>query len=69
MPSACSVNEATNETATGVIGLAKADPSVIDLSFDILSLEALFLVPRQEFLWVMHVGHRADTGQTGSARS
>jgi hypothetical protein len=29
-----------------VIGLAKDSAMVIDLSFDILSLEALFLVPR-----------------------
>lgn len=46
--SALCVNEATNETATGVIGLAKGDTAVIELSFDILSLEALFLVPRQD---------------------
>ncbi|KAJ5357033.1 hypothetical protein N7517_011642 [Penicillium concentricum] len=40
------VNSATNEDATGVIGLAKGDKPIIELSFDILSLEALFLVPR-----------------------
>ncbi|KAJ5336191.1 uncharacterized protein N7506_004213, partial [Penicillium brevicompactum] len=33
---------------TRVIGLARGDTAVIDLSFDILSLEALFLVPRQD---------------------
>ncbi|KAJ5178635.1 uncharacterized protein N7500_001334 [Penicillium coprophilum] len=31
---------------TRVIGLAKGDKPIIELSFDILSLEALFLVPR-----------------------
>ncbi|KAF4762891.1 hypothetical protein HAV15_001508 [Penicillium sp. str.  len=40
------VNGATNEDATGVIGLAKGNDPIIELSFDILSLEALFLVPR-----------------------
>jgi hypothetical protein len=29
-----------------VIGLAKDSDMIIDISFDILSLEALFLVPR-----------------------
>jgi hypothetical protein len=31
---------------TGAIGLARGDDYIIDMSFDILSLEALFLVPR-----------------------
>lgn len=30
----------------GIIGLAKQSDYITDLSFDILSLEALFLVPR-----------------------
>jgi hypothetical protein len=30
----------------GIVGLAKQSDYIIDLSFDILSLEALFLVPR-----------------------
>lgn len=30
----------------GIVGLAKGSDDIIDLSFDILSLEALFLVPR-----------------------
>ncbi|KAJ5783236.1 hypothetical protein N7457_005010 [Penicillium paradoxum] len=33
---------------TRVIGLVKESESIIDLSFDILSLEALFLVPRHD---------------------
>ena len=32
--------------ATGIIGLSKDSDRIIDISFDILSLEALFLVPR-----------------------
>ncbi|KAJ5813181.1 hypothetical protein N7447_010204 [Penicillium robsamsonii] len=35
---------------TRVIGLAKGDNPIIELSFDILSLEALFLVPRHGWL-------------------
>lgn len=31
---------------TGAIGLTKGNNYILDLSFDILSLEALFLVPR-----------------------
>lgn len=31
---------------TGAIGLTRGDNYILDLSFDILSLEALFLVPR-----------------------
>ena len=34
----------------GVIGLAKASDEIIDIAFDILALEALFLVPRYT-LW------------------
>lgn len=30
----------------GIVGLAKKSEYIVDLSFDILSLEALFLVPR-----------------------
>ena len=30
----------------GIVGLAKKDDDIIGISFDILSLEALFLVPR-----------------------
>lgn len=30
----------------GIVGLAKQSDYITDLSFDILSLEALFLVPR-----------------------
>lgn len=30
----------------GLIGLIKMDDNIIDTAFDILSLEALFLVPR-----------------------
>jgi hypothetical protein len=56
------VDEATNQTALGVSGLVKGDASIIQLSFDILSLEALFLVPRQDYPRSMHVGNRADMG-------
>lgn len=31
---------------TGAVGLSKGDDYILDISFDILSLEALFLVPR-----------------------
>lgn len=41
----------TNEDATGVIGLVKGNDPIIELSFDILSLEALFLVPRYGYWW------------------
>lgn len=34
------------KTCLGIIGLGKKDEYITDLSFDILSLEALFLVPR-----------------------
>lgn len=34
------------EMPEGTIGLAKSDQYILDVSFDILSLEALFLVPR-----------------------
>ncbi|KAJ5873766.1 uncharacterized protein N7529_002196 [Penicillium soppii] len=37
---------------TRVIGLVKGNASIIELSFDILSLEALFLVPRQDYSWI-----------------
>lgn len=30
----------------GVVGLVKDSDRIVDISFDILSLEALFLVPR-----------------------
>lgn len=32
--------------ALGIVGLAKESDATTDISFDILSLEALFLVPR-----------------------
>lgn len=61
-PTEFCVNGATNETNAGAIGLAKGDILVIELSFDILSLEALFLLPRQaRFRW-MPMTHWADTG-------
>lgn len=31
---------------TGAVGLGRGDDYILDISFDILSLEALFLVPR-----------------------
>jgi hypothetical protein len=34
------------KSVSGVIGLAKKSDELIGISFDILSLEALFLVPR-----------------------
>lgn len=34
-------------THTGTVGLVKQSDSITDISFDILSLQALFLVPRQ----------------------
>jgi hypothetical protein len=40
----------TGKHVTGVIGLGRQDNSITDLSFDILSLEALFLVPRYDSL-------------------
>ncbi|KAK4981614.1 hypothetical protein LTR66_009846 [Elasticomyces elasticus] len=43
-----------------VIGLAKSDDHIIDTSFDILSLEALFLVPRSAVL-VLPGSFRTDT--------
>lgn len=36
----------TADFRTGMIGLAKGDGKIMDTAFDILSLEALFLVPR-----------------------
>ena len=36
----------TEKKFTGAIGLTKGNNYILDLSFDILSLEALFLVPR-----------------------
>ncbi|KAJ5268693.1 hypothetical protein N7505_004451 [Penicillium chrysogenum] len=45
---------------TRVIGLAKGDNPIIELSFDILSLEALFLVPRHGYSWK----HPGRTGLT-----
>lgn len=38
----------------GVIGLVRQDANIIDISFDILSLEALFLVPRVCSLLSLH---------------
>lgn len=38
----------------GIIGLARQDANIIDISFDILSLEALFLVPRVCSLLSLH---------------
>ncbi len=35
-----------NHYRAGLIGLMKDSDRIIDISFDILSLEALFLVPR-----------------------
>lgn len=35
------------EGHSGTVGLVEQSESITDLSFDILSLEALFLVPRQ----------------------
>lgn len=32
---------------TGTVGLVKQSDSITDISFDILSLQALFLVPRR----------------------
>ena len=31
---------------TGAVGLGRGEEYILDISFDILSLEALFLVPR-----------------------
>lgn len=45
-----------NVQITGGIGLFKNDDYILNLSFDILSLEALFLVPRYydpHFLWFL----------------
>jgi hypothetical protein len=50
-----------NEGAAGVIGLVKGDNPMIELSFDILSLEALFLVPRH----VIRGACMVATGLTG----
>lgn len=36
----------TKRLSVGAVGLAKKDGDIVDISFDILSLEALFLVPR-----------------------
>lgn len=58
----------SNEDATGVIGLVKSNGSIIELSFDILSLEALFLVPRYNHSRCTHLSDRADMRGTGSAR-
>lgn len=38
----------------GVIGLVRQDANIVDISFDILSLEALFLVPRVCSLLSLH---------------
>jgi hypothetical protein len=38
-----------DENVTGGIGLFKNDDYILNLSFDILSLEALFLVPRYDY--------------------
>lgn len=38
----------------GVIGLIKHSSEIVDISFDILSLEALFLVPRVCALLSLH---------------
>jgi hypothetical protein len=35
-----------NPLFTGVVGLARQSDDIIGIAFDILSLEALFLVPR-----------------------
>lgn len=32
--------------STGIVGLSRHDEALIDQSFDILSLEALFMIPR-----------------------
>ncbi|KAL8913869.1 MAG: hypothetical protein Q9171_001362 [Xanthocarpia ochracea] len=39
---------------TGIVGLAKQSAHIIEISFDILSLEALFLVPRVCSLLSLH---------------
>ncbi|KAF7947985.1 hypothetical protein EAE96_009054 [Botrytis aclada] len=39
---------------TRIIGLTKDDPQIIDLAFDMLSLEALFLIPRIFSLLSLH---------------
>lgn len=36
----------SNKVTEGVIGLAKNDAHITDVAFDILSLEAVFLLPR-----------------------
>jgi hypothetical protein len=33
----------------GIIGVAKDNGHIVDIAFDILSLEALFLIPRFDF--------------------
>ena len=40
------MNKLTIYSISGVVGLLKNDNQIIDTAFDILSLEALFLVPR-----------------------
>ena len=51
----------------GVVGIAKDSDSIIDISFDILSLEALFLVPRwvvSQFSSIFSFSDIADTNDT-----
>lgn len=43
--------QATNISLVGIVGLAKHVSVITDVSFDILSLEALFLLPR---IWYLH---------------
>lgn len=33
-------------TKTGIVGLETDNPRLVDLAFDVLALEALFMVPR-----------------------
>lgn len=52
----------TNGTSTGAVGLVKKNGDIVDVSFDILSLEALFLVPRYGRLFSVGTwkGRRTD---------
>lgn len=45
MPDRC-LTRSTDIIGIGIVGLAKDNDRIIDTSFDILALEALFLVPR-----------------------
>lgn len=61
-PRVCLVNrhegfmtQETEKYDTGAIGLARGDNYILNISFDILSLEALFLVPRYDIPHSLYV--------------